>query len=265
MALVEVRPIERERWHGLKANNTFTRPKVIEALLSLNTGMYATGLTPEDRKRLEKLTGYDLSPEYVPGRPHPFWNSKTARVVLENKTNVFNTSRPLDEIKVKLLKASDLVANSQKEYEDGLFPYATFVIYDEREEEEIKASKLALKNKVVIESQKLTTDRKAEIIQILSGLSVRNQSANYLDLKLDEAINQHGAEKVLDLINRDAKRTTLHALVLEALHKNILRKEGSSIYYMEDQLGFDMESTLNYFEDKKNQALKAQILEKVNS
>ena len=34
MQLVEVRPIERERWHGLKGKDAITRPVVIEALLS---------------------------------------------------------------------------------------------------------------------------------------------------------------------------------------------------------------------------------------
>ena len=57
---------------------------------------------------------------------------------------------------------------------------------------------------------------------------------------------------------------SLHATVLEAIHKNVLRKEGAAVYYMDDQLGFDLESAIDNLEDKKNQALKAQILEKLN-
>ena len=72
------------------------------------------------------------------------------------------------------MKASDLVANSVKEYEEGKFPLAIFVIYDESEETEAKASKAALKRKVVIESSKLPKSRKIEIIQILLGIPVRN-------------------------------------------------------------------------------------------
>ena len=33
---------------------------------------------------------------------------------------------------------------------------------------------------------------------------------------------------------------------------------------MDDQLGFDLESAIDNLEDKKNQALKAQIIEKLN-
>ncbi len=242
----------------------FARPVTVEALVSVQTGQFATGLSDEDRKRLEAKTGYDLSPNYTVGKPHPFWNSPAAVVKLEHKTNVFNTNKELDEIKVKLLKASDLVANSQKEYEEGKFPNAIFVIFDEQEEVELKASKAAIKRQVIIESSKLTKSRKAEIVQILSGVSVRKQTEDYIDLKLDEQIDEHGPEKVLNVIQRDKTRTTLHALILEALHKGVLRKEGSAIYYMDDQLGFDLEATIDYFADKKNQALKAQVLEKLN-
>jgi hypothetical protein len=265
MAIVEIKPIEREKWHGYTGKKSFARPVIIEALVSVETGQYATGLTEEERKDLEDKTGFDLSPEYIPEKTHPFWNSPTGQVRLENKTNIFDTSRPLDFIKVKLLKACDLVANSQKEYEDGLYPDALFVIFDEQEETARKASRAAIKRKVIVESEKLPISKKVEIIQILLGTNTKNQSNDYIDLKFEEAIDKVGAEKVLSIMNRDNKKNTTHALVLEALQKNVLRKEGSAIYYFDDQLGFDLEATIDYLSDVKNQALKAQIIEKVNS
>lgn len=264
MAIVEVKPIEKESWHNKKGQESFKRPVTIEALISVRTGKFTTGLTKEDEERLSSAGGYNLSANYTVGKPHEFWNSPAAQVKLEYKTNIFNTSRTLDEIKVKLMKASDLVANSQKEFEEGMFPEALFVIYDEQEEVEVQASRAAIKRQVIIESSKLTKNRKAEIVQILSGVSVRNQTENYIDLKLDEEIDNKGANTVLTLIQRDKKRTALHALVLEAIYKNVLRKEGTSVYYMDDQLGFDVESTIDYFDKKTNQALKAQILEKIS-
>lgn len=264
MAIVEVRPIERLRWHGKTGKDAFARPVTIEAPLSVETGQYATGLTEKERKELEEKTGYDLSPDYVPGKAHPFWNSSVARVNLEHKTNIFDTSRPLDFIKVKMLKANDLIANSMREYEEGKFPHAIFVIYDETEEIEVKATKAAIKRKVIIETSKLSRAKKAELVQILLGVTVRDRSDDFIDMKLDESIESEGPEKILSLLQRDKTRTSTHAMVLEALHKNILRKEGSSYYYMDDQVGFDLESTLDYFSDPKNQALKGQILEKLN-
>ncbi len=264
MAIVEVKPIEKESWHKKHGKDAFKRPVTIEALISVNTGQFATGLSDEDRERLEKATGQNLSADYMPGKPHEFWNSPAAAIKLEYKTNIFDTKKPFDEIKVKVLKASDLVANSMKEYEEGKFPSAIFVIFDEAEEVERKAGKAAIRRQVVIESSKLTKIRKAEILQILSGTLVKHQSEDYIDWKLDEEVKDKGPEKVLALIQRDKARTALHAFVLEALHKNVLRKEGSAVNYMDDQIGFDLESAIDYFADTKNQALKAQIMEKIN-
>lgn len=264
MAIVEVKPIEKTRWHNKQGKEAFARPITIEALISLRTGQFSTGLTEEERADLEKRTGYNLSPDYTPGKPHEFWNSPAAAVKLEFKTNIFQTDKPLDQIKVKVLRASDLVANSQKEYEEGKFPEAIFVIFDQQEDTDIRASKAAVKRKVVIESAKLTKIRKAEIVQILSEVSVRNQTDDFVDLKLDDAIDEYGPEKVLLLMQRDKVKTSLHSLILEALYKNVLRKDGTAVYYMDDQLGFDVESAIEYFMDPKNQTLKAQILEKLS-
>ena len=136
---------------------------------------------------------------------------------------------------------------------------------EDKEEMEIKASKASIKRKVVIEAAKLTAQRKAEIVQILLGISVRGQSEEYIELKLDEAVEQYGAEKVLAFMQRDKARNTTHAMILEGIYKGILRKDGASVYYMNDQLGYDNESAIDYFMDPKNQTLKAQILEKINN
>jgi hypothetical protein len=101
MAIVEVKPIERQRWHGKTGKDSFSRPVSISTPVSVITGQYATGLTEEDRERLEKITGYDLSPEYNVGKPHSFWGQAVSKVKLEDKTNIFNTDLPINEIKVK--------------------------------------------------------------------------------------------------------------------------------------------------------------------
>lgn len=259
--IVEVRPVKKEKWHGVNSGkNSIASTKVIEALINVSTNRYQTGLTEENQKRLEDLTGYDLSPQYVPKSKHPFWSEPIGKVKLNDHTNVFNMDVPLDEIKISILKASPLVANSQAEVDSETL----FVIFDEQEEVQIKASKAAIRRNAIIATNGLSTDKKAELVQIALGVSVRNQSNDFIDLKLEEAIETKGAEYVLSLTKRDKAFNTLHSLVLEALHKNILRKEGPSVYYMDDQIGYDVESAVTYLLDKKNQILKGQILEKLN-
>ena len=102
---------------------------------------YCTGLTPEEEKTYGDKLKADLSKQFSIDTPHPFWDSKMAETKLENRTQFFDTSNPLDFIKIKYIKQSKYVANSAKEYEEGLFPEATHIIFDESEEVDVKATK----------------------------------------------------------------------------------------------------------------------------
>lgn len=263
MATIEVRPIEKERWHGKTGKDSIARPKKIEALYNINTGRYDTGLSLEDRERLEKITGFDLSDHYVKDTPHPFWSGQGV-VTLPHGTKIFNTEKPQDEIAIKMLKASELVANSMKEYEDGKFPYATHVIFDERENADIRASKIETKKEAYILTDKISKEKKIEIIQILTNKGMRKQSDNFIEIELNQLV-ESTPEKVLELIKKDKAYVATHAMILEGLEKNILRKEGTSVYYMDDQLGFDISSAINYFMDPSNQKLKLEIVNKLKS
>lgn len=265
MALVEVRPVDKETWHGKKEQDKFSRPKVIEALVDPQTGKYATGLSEADKERLEKLLNYDLSDNYNPDKPHPFWSSTTAQVKLEAGSNIFNTDIPLEEIKVKMMKASNLVANSLKEYEDGLFPTAEFVIFDESEQTEIKVQKAALKRNVILKANKLSESKKIEILQILDNNNVKGKSTDYINYKFDEAIELHGPDKVLTLMERDAKRNSVHAIIVEAVQKSVLTKKNGTYFYMGDMIAADTEGAIDFFLNDKNQPLKLQIVEKINN
>jgi len=262
--LVEVRPIEVKRWHGKKGAESFTRPKKIQALVDAEKMQYATGLTEEDIKKLEEQgVKYDLSAHFDSKKPHPFWDSNMAQIKLENNTMFFNTNNTLDFIKVKVMKASKYVANSMREFEEGKFPEATHVIFDESEEAQIKASKVALHNKAVIECSKLTKDKKVQLVMILKGKNLKNQSDDFVTVAINDLINEDPQE-LLRQIGLDAQDVATHALVLEALQKNVLKKEGHKIFYFDSLLGNDMYDVIDYLLDEANQSLKLRIMEAVN-
>ena len=50
--LVEIRPIEKNQWHGKKGAESITKAKTIEALYDNRSGGYATGLTEEEANEL---------------------------------------------------------------------------------------------------------------------------------------------------------------------------------------------------------------------
>lgn len=263
--LVEVRPLESKKWHGKVGQESFTRPKKLQALVDTNTMKYATGLNATDIKDLKaKGIKYDLSDNFDQDNPHPFWDSNMSMFKLENNTMFFDTSLPLNFIKIKIMKASKYVANSMAEYNEGLYPEATHVIYDESEEAEITASKVALKNKAIIQASQLSTDKKIEIIMIIDGKNLKGQSTSFVEVALDKVISKD-PEEFLRHLTMDKKDSTNYALVLECLQKSILRKDGHKIMYMDSLLGVDELEVAKYLSEDENQGLKIVLLSQVNN
>jgi hypothetical protein len=270
MAIVKIKPIEREKWHGKKGNESFTRPTTIRALVNVDSMTYATGLTEEEAKEYGEKLKIDLSNQFNLEEPHPFWDTKAGEIKLENRTMLFDTENPLDFIKVKVCKASRFVANSLKEYEEGMFPEATHIIFDESEEIEEKASKIEIKKKAVIETAKLSKDRKIQMILILSAdgnylkaKNLKGKSDNFIEVELDKLIESK-ADEVLRYLKMNKDDTATQALVLEALQRHIFEKVGHKIMYHDSTLGEDIYDVVNYLNAPENQEFKIRILAQVN-
>jgi hypothetical protein len=261
--LVEVRPRPIQKWHGKKNRESFSMPKVVEALYDEHTGKLATGLTELEAKQYSQLLGgVDLSDTFNVEAPHPFWGSKPGMVKLENSTMVFNTNKPLDAVRVKLMKASKYVANSQKELDEGKWGEATHVIFDEEENVELKASKIAQSDECVLLKSKLSLDDKASLVQIIAGKAVRGRSANFIEVELKDIIDNK-PEEFLKYIKMGKEEVYVRATVYEAIHKNVLTREGTGVYYMGDVLGIDVEDTITWFKNPQNQKLKVAIMERL--
>ena len=262
--IVEVKPLPRKRWHKKEGKESFQQPVKIEVLYDPNTGKYATGLSEEESEMLGKKLGLDLSDVFIPEQAHPYWSTKAAMVTLKNETQFFDSSKPLDLIKIKNLKAHKLVANSQKEWEEGLWPDATHVIFDETEDINMKANKVQTKQKCYAILAKLSTDEKINIIAIVLEESVRGRSENFITSRIDEVVEEH-PEEFMKWATMDAKEVHTRASILEGIARNFLTKEGQSIYYMSERLGFDIDDTIQWFGNPDNQKLKVAILEKLTA
>lgn len=259
---VEVRPLPQNKWHGKKDGESFAQPKVIEALYDEQIGGYATGLTPEEAKKYGELLGVNLDNRYNPQEPHPTWTSKPFWVYLPNHTIILDDKKHMDFVKIKLLKASKQVANSMKDWEDNKFPEATHVIFDEAEETAIKATKIQQRNKAVESLSKLSLADKQNIVQILSEKSVKGQSADFVDVEIDDII-QNKTDAFLRYLGMGRAEITVRSQVLEMAQKNIITKEGGSYYYMGELIGMDYEDTVSFMKDPNNQQMKVLMLEKL--
>lgn len=262
--LVEVRPLPEKKWHGKKNNESFAMPKTVEALYDETTGKYATGLTPEEAAHYGKLLGVDLSDTFHPTVPSAVWASKAFWVPLKNQTMIFDTDKPIEAVKVKLMKASKLVANSQREYDANKYPDATHVIFDEQEEVSTKASKVELKRKAYEWLGKMSGEDKVNIIQILSNKSLKGRSDDFINVEVDDIIANRPVE-FLKFVGMGRVEVAVRSAVLELLMKNILTKENQSIYYMGEMIGVEYEDAVAWFKDPNNSKMKVRILEQLNN
>ena len=248
--LVYVKPIVRERWHGL---HNIGRSKfegtadVIQVLYDSKTGKLATGLEPDDETRLGSSLGKDLtnSPS------NEFW--QTFKVKLEDKTMIFDTGIPLHELQLKVLKASKFCANSQKEMDKGLWPAAKYVIYDESLEVEKQAAAVQLKAQAIAIFSELSPQRKIDILKIF-GRSVDNNSDNFVYAKLYEIV-ENETQEFIRVSSMKPAEIKVRSMVFDLEKTGILRRKGTAYLYNDQQVGFDYDSTVDHLLDPKQQEL----------
>lgn len=260
--LVEIRRLPETKWHGKTGKEDFSQPKSIRALYDDSIGGYATGLTEEEAKEYGEKLGLDLSNTFNSEKAHPVWDTATGKIKLPSYPVFFDMTRPMEFVKVKVCKASKLVANSMKEWEEGLFPEATHVIYDESEQVKIKATKIQKKREAYLIINKMSTEELTNILTIISDKPIKGKSQNFIDVELEKVIDNDAAQFLM-YAKMDKKELYTRATILEGIHKNILVKEGNAIYYMNDRVADTFEDAVKYFLDPQNQSLKASLLEKL--
>ena len=263
---VEIRPIQSKKWHGKIGQEDFSQPKKFGALVNPNNMRYVTGLNEQEIKHLKEEKGFihDLNDHFDPDSPHDFWDTSLARIELKNSTTFLEVdidNKPLDYIKYKIIKNSRHVANSMKEYEQGLYPEATHVIINESEEADLEATKIELRNKAIELSSKLSTDRKKQIILLLGGKSLRNQTGNYITVQLNTLLEDDPESFIRYAEAEDKELLENRALVLECLEKQILIKRGHKVYYHDAHLGEDDLSVAQYLSEVENQDLLFRLKE----
>ena len=62
---VQIRPLPSVKWHGKTGNESFTRPKIIQALVDPDSMTYSTGLSEEEEKELGAKLKVDLSKQFL--------------------------------------------------------------------------------------------------------------------------------------------------------------------------------------------------------
>ncbi|GHV61242.1 hypothetical protein FACS1894195_1470 [Bacteroidia bacterium] len=266
MSLVIVKPIQKENeWHGVKDPSlNFDQPKIYEVLYNSKTAKYENGLTKEEVKKFERELGIDLSDKFNENEPHPFYSSRLGRIELPMRSSIWNTDQPLENLKLYFMRASKFVANSFKEWKEGKYPQATHYIEDEGGEVSERATKIEQRNKAWALANEMNLDEKIALVRILSKDDVKENSNNYINVRLDEIIERN-VNAFLKFAAMDKKQLFVRGSVLNAISRNILTKEGSAIFYMGERIGNDIDEAVEWFLNPENRKMKTSILEKLNA
>ena len=252
--LVYVKPIIKERWHGLHKQGRAKfqgTSDVIQPVYDSSIGRLATGLTTEDAERLGKTLGADLTPN----SGNEFW--QTFKVKLEDKTTIYDLSIPLQEIQVAVLKASKYIANSQKEHENGKWPNAKYVIHDEKQEIQKKARGAEVKAKAVTMFSKLTHAKRVDLLKIF-GKAASNVSEDFSYSQLYEIV-EDDPKRFMEVAGAKPEMIKIKSLIFDLEGKGILRTKGTAYLYNDQQVGFDYEDTVSYLMSPKNQELLVKL------
>lgn len=258
--VIEIKPLDKNKWHGKKGSEAFFRPHSLEALVDASTMQYATGLTKEDIESLSKYVSYDLSSFYNPEKEHPFWSTKIATLKMPNHTLLLHLNQPLHFIYWKMATASRFVANSLPEADS--WPDATHYIADEKEVIEIEAKKAELETTAIIKASKINIDKKVQLVLVLGGKNVKGQSDQFINLEINKII-KHDPQAFLDLLQVDPVDVASRAIVKEALDKGVLTKSGGHITWFNEPLGMTEEDAAKFLSQDKNQDLKMAIQAKL--
>lgn len=261
--LIEVRPVEKEEqpWAPV-GKESFKAPVVIEA--SVKDGRYQVALKQEELDKLEEETGYDLSLNYNPESAHPFWSSKTAQVRLENRTMFFDQTKPVDRIRVGVMKKSPLVAPSLKAYEKGLYPEAEFVITNEEESLEGKALKIKNIREANILAADLSPAKLKQIVSIITGRSTTNISETALSVAVHEIIEEQ-ADRFLLTASLEPEDLQVQSMVKEAIFAGHITRRNTGLYFDGDLVGATESDVVTLMSEPQNQPIKMRLLDKLNN
>ncbi len=244
-----IRPISRPQFSGI-ASHAGTTEVFQGAQLDFNTGSYRTGLTAEEEAKYEAELGL---PKGRLNKKSDFWADLPIRLN-KDKPTYFDVVSPLDELKIRTLKARSNVAINELDKLNK--PTAKFFIEDL--EAQAKAEELIIDIKFgAIEAFNNTTiDEKKGYLRLYGKKGVDTLSDKIIKTQLYNELEKN-PKKFLDFANDPD--VNLRMSIEEMLETGKLKKRGHYYTFEDEVIGNTVDSVIAYFKDVKNQSVKIAI------
>ena len=215
------------------------------------SGNLYTGLTVEDARRLEKSLGYE---EGHLGPQSSFWDTYAVKV--GRRDVMLNTDRPEDELKYLFLKGHKRVANGLQ----AITPATDYVMINTDSEAKEANKRNQIKREAYREMDKMSIEDMRKCLR-LYGIKSDNLTNELIEAKLTEQIEASPSKFLERWVNN--KNREINFVIEEAISKNIIRKNRAQYYFGTDLIGNGLEDVIAYLNDKKNQEIKASILQEI--
>jgi len=259
---VVVKPIIIDGWPPMLAEQNRNKfdgtHDVIMALYSKSLGRLATGLSQDEEAFFARELGVE---SLAATSTNEFWHE--FRIKMEDRSMIFNMSKPRDYLAVKLLEASELVANSLTEFNKGKWPQARYVIYDERHEIEQENAEIDKKVRALQLFQEMTPAKRIRVLKVY-GKSPALITPELAYKKCYELVEDDPA-KFTKTATMDDEELMIRALMFDLERAGILRREGPAVLYNDQRIGFDYEDAVRNLMHPKSQELMLKFKELVES
>lgn len=227
-------------------------------------------LTEEEQRFFEDKMGLEKNSMSFNNRTSKsnFW--KDFRVALDKKGKILNLNDPEDNITWRVLKASNVVANSQDEI--NVLQHSFYMVTDtEKDEISMKladryeeASKLF--NVLAKSDHKMTN-----VLRILGKQVPADAPTKWLKAELVKVIDQKaklpGVNTMDDFIRvASDPNIDTRIFILDAMEIGEIITEGSTYKLRSgDIVGYDFDQTLTFFNNPKNQQTRLLIADRVKN
>lgn len=214
------------------------------------------GLNKKDEKNiLADYLGLDPSEKDFYPKVKQYWAELTLKVPYDGiKLNIEleDDGTPVevsDYVTYKWALVHPYVAHSKTELETD--SRKKFYIHDEREAERAQSVKVSQKKDAYKEFIKVSKDedKMDRVLRMFEHTKPERLSREQKENALDAIINREPVKfhRVATDKNLDVK-----AEIYTMLEHNILRKVGNQVYYIDEQIGNDMDEAVLYFNNDRN-------------
>jgi hypothetical protein len=225
-------------------------------LLADSSGYPVTGLTTEQEAQFEKLL--NMKDGSLSRFNKDYWSKYRIKIPRDGLN--LDLKNPKDLLSYTLLLSHQAVANSEVEKHDS--PFAQYVLTSTLQEAKVTAKKVNLKKEAYKVFSGMSTVDMEGFLKVYGKRPGKNATADWLESEIGKII-ETSPQDFLDVC-KDANLKT-KIFIDDCISKGALKKIGSKYALAGgDVIGYSLEETITYLNDKANQEVYISLKSKID-